>query len=158
MNAASLFPARASRSRPHGLLLALALFGFCLSLSGCGGQGVPVHGHVTLDGAPLSAGTIKFIPEAGVPGPTVSAEIEGGEYAFGSADGPVAGPYRVEIYADAPLTPGLDDPQEFLRQGGALKESPNPIAPRFNRETTLRALVETGGGRKFDFAAASGVR
>jgi hypothetical protein len=44
---------------------------------GCGPGKSTVTGKVTLDGKPLSAGTIVFIPARG---PAVSAEVKGGQY------------------------------------------------------------------------------
>ena len=58
---------------------ALALAALWLALPGCGGGGgkAKVTGTVTLDGKPLPAGTIAFIPEKG---PAVAASIRDGVY------------------------------------------------------------------------------
>lgn len=74
----------------------LALSAALLNACGCGPQEIPkvkVTGNVTLNGAPLKAGTIKFIPQSG-DGPTTGAVLNGeGEY---STEVP-AGLMRVEI-------------------------------------------------------------
>ncbi len=128
-----------------------------LTVAGCGGTGVPVYGEVALDGKPLQSGVIKFVPHAGVPGPTASTTIEDGEYAFGRSNGPVAGNYSVEIYQDQPPPEGLDDPQEFVRANGALAPPQNGVAPRFNKQTTLKAVVDPDGELELNFTVASGL-
>ncbi len=72
-----------------------------LSISGflSAGERVPVRGRVSLDGKPLSYGTIAFIPEKGA-GParsTVVARVRNGEFQFDSTSGPEAGKHRVLV-------------------------------------------------------------
>src|SRR4051794_20308380 len=78
-----------------------------LTLAGCSsGDGLdrqPVAGSVTLDGAPLPKGTIRFTPTSNEAGTDTSAEISGGKYAFTKQTGPVAGNYSVSISS-------IDDP------------------------------------------------
>lgn len=124
------------------------------TLIGCG-DGIPVSGKVTLDGEPLAAGVIKFVPAAGVDAPTTSTSITDGGYAFGSSDGPSAGIYAVEIYRDDPVPEGLDDPATFLEQEGKLVQPPNSVAPQFNRRTILKVEVTASGETEFDFQTAS---
>jgi hypothetical protein len=60
------------------------------ALVGCGGKG-NVSGTVTLDGKPLPAGKISFLPNKG---PAVTAEIKDGKY---SAKGVPAGNAKVTV-------------------------------------------------------------
>ena len=72
---------------------------------GCGGKTdpfdrIPVAGTVTIDGAPLSRGTIRFIPEESTPGPKVALPVVDGSFRGDRTVGPVAGRHRVEVEPD----------------------------------------------------------
>jgi len=58
---------------------------------------VAVQGSVTLDGKPLTAGTIRFVPAAGVAGPKVSLAVQEGQFKSDALNGPTLGLHRVEI-------------------------------------------------------------
>ena len=78
-----------------------------LCLSGCGApepgpERVPVFGTVERAGAPLSNASISFLPQEGHSGPAASTGIDGGQYRFTAANGPVAGPHRVVIRLSPP--------------------------------------------------------
>lgn len=145
-----------SKFRTRRTRLAL-IFLLVLALAGCGGDRVPVSGQVWLDEDPLAKGVIKFVPQQGVAGPQVATEIVEGNYEFDSTTGPVAGEHRVEIYVEQPITPGLDDPEEYIRLGGPqgrVQEPPNGVAPEFNVASTLTA--DPGdGNQSFDFRVTS---
>lgn len=129
-----------------------------LLLAGCGGDRLPVSGQVWLDDEPLTKGVIKFMPQQGVDGPQVAADILDGRYEFDSTNGPFAGEHRVEIYLDQPLTPGLDDPEEYIRLGGPqglVQEPPNGVAAQFNTASTLTAQPSHEGDNAFDFHVTS---
>jgi len=75
------------------------------SLVGCGGgtrpDRVPVSGRVTIDGEPLTFGSIRFIAEG--PGRPAMTKIDAnGRFDFG-AEGVVVGKNRVEVMADEQL-------------------------------------------------------
>jgi len=138
--------------------LALLLTAAMVSFAGCGGDRVAVRGQVWLDDEPLPRGVIKFVPLAGVDGPQVAADIIDGEYEFDSMSGPVTGEHRVEIFVDQPLTPGMDDPEEYIRLGGPqglVREPQNGVAPQFNSASTLVAQPSHDGGGAFDFHVTS---
>jgi hypothetical protein len=139
--------------------VARASFALCaLTLLGCGGSGVAVHGDVTLDGQPLAEGTIKLVPASKVKAPAVAAQIVGGRYAFDSEGGPVPGDYAIEIYAAEPPTPGLDDPDEYIRLGGPqgqVRPQGNRVDPKYNSQTTLRKTVSYDGETRLDFQVTS---
>ena len=76
-----------------------------LCLSGCGVsknemETAPVHGIVTLDGAPLTTGMVHFMPESGR---VAKGKINGdGSYTlgtYGDEDGAIVGRHKVFIIA-----------------------------------------------------------
>lgn len=117
-------------------LIAVMLVG----VAGCGPHEVPkalVRGNVTLNGAPLKEGSIKFIPAAG-DGPTTGAVLKSdGEY---SAEVP-AGLMRVEITSpkvtgkrkayDTPDSPTIEITEE-------------QIPERYNAKSELKYEVVSG--------------
>ncbi len=72
-----------------------------LGLIGCSGadswQRAAVEGEVTLDGAPLASGTIRFVPHVDTNGPAAFAPIVDGRYSLSAEEGPATGRYTVEI-------------------------------------------------------------
>jgi hypothetical protein len=80
--------------------LSLAI-GLLIAATGCGGgdelNRVEVHGEVTLNGAPVQAGRVNFIPEEGTHGPASGSEIAMGKFAIIRDRGPIPGKYLVRI-------------------------------------------------------------
>ena len=110
---------------------------------------------MTVDGAPMSKGVIKFVPASGVRGPEVAADVTDGRFAFDTTNGPVAGEYKVEVYLDQPLPVGLDDPEKYVQLGGPrgkVAAPPNPVHPIFNVQTTLRIRVAADSADELVFA------
>jgi len=107
------------------LFLALAVV-----LAGCSGGTATIEGNVTLDGAPLEDGKIRFEPADGK-GPTGEAVITNGRYTIELTPG--AKRVMIEgwrVVGREPITP--DDPQSPMYD---VKE---PIVPaRCNRNTEL---------------------
>lgn len=78
-----------------------------LALTGCGGNDGPVR--MPLTGSVTSTdikgelkGTIAVLPDGATKGPAANGLVIDGEYAFTSADGPVAGTHRVLIDVEPP--------------------------------------------------------
>lgn len=127
------------------LLLALA--------AGCGRSGAdlqPVSGVVTVNQQPLSAGVIRFCPLQGTKGRASSAGVRDGEFTIPRKDGLVPGEYRVEIEAAVDLGFEIDDDIAFAKRGGK-PLPPNPVPPRFNRNSTLTAAVAPGDDNILEF-------
>lgn len=84
--------------RYHVTALILA---FSISLLGCGSSGPPrasIQGAVSLNGQPITKGTITFVPVAGsTGGSSAASEILEGKYNIPADKGPTFGKYRVEI-------------------------------------------------------------
>lgn len=81
------------------LFPSLVLAGLTLLL-GCSESSCLVRGHVTLDGKPLSNGSISLHPAAHLAGSRpVSAEIDEGKFTFVESQGITPGVYKVLIVA-----------------------------------------------------------
>lgn len=113
---------------------------FLVFASGCGPAGpktFPVSGTVTLDGKPLAEGTIHF--KSLETGAIDSLPIKDGKFS-GQA---VEGDRRVEVVAYRLI------PVEG-QMGGEVQES--LVAPRFNSESELKAVVSPTGKNDYTFA------
>ncbi|WP_437185115.1 hypothetical protein SH668x_002206 [Planctomicrobium sp. SH668] len=81
----------------------------CSLLIGCGAAKKPefltVVGKVDLNGEPVQFGSISFIPEGGLAGPSGGAEVVNGAYTVAKSQGLVPGNYRVEVVV-IPVKPG----------------------------------------------------
>lgn len=124
---------------------------------GCGAKGpprVPALGEVAVDGTPLKAGTIRFVPTGETKGPLAVATIRDGHYEFPAAEGPVVGTHRVEIEAIDYYQFALDDEQAFAQHVEKKRRPmpPNPIHQNYNRRSVLTASVTPEGNRQLDFA------
>lgn len=126
----------------------LALFAIAGLAAGCGDGNIPcgkVSGTVTLDGQPLAAGTIYFVPKAG---PAASGTIENGHYqlsTYATHDGAVVGEHQVYFALATDDSHLADYTQEDYAAG---KPAPQPVVkcqipPRYLAPTTseLQARV-----------------
>ncbi len=137
--------------------LMLAAITVAIFVTGCGSAdtGPPryaVKGTVTLDGAPLSHGTIQFQSTDNVYGNTM-AEVLQGSFSIPQKSGPVAGEYRILI-SSIDKIPAPTDPDEAMRQA----ELPPPaekIAEKYNSKTELAATVSESGPNDFTFTVES---
>jgi hypothetical protein len=131
--------------RPFRLRFRLAAALGLLAAAGCGGpadpfERFPAEGAVTLDGAPLKAGTILFVPEK--EGAASTADVKEGAFRLAKSEGLSPGPYRVEVYSVRPTgkkVPGGDDPQTLV------DETVNVVPRHYNVQSTLKAEVPPGG-------------
>lgn len=104
-----------------GCCVGMALFG----LSGCGGPyDATVIGLVTLDGEPISTGTISFIPASGGAQGYAMVELSGSyEVYTGREAGLLPGDYKVTVVAREPSTSPSED--------GGPPPPGKPITPRW---------------------------
>lgn len=132
----------------RGVVIPVVLVGLVMLVAaGCGARTPQVHpvaGRVTLDGAALDTGLIRFAPKP--PGAPVGAAIAGGAYALKAP----AGECRVEITSakvvgrrkayDTPDSPLVDVTEEA-------------VPAKFNATSTLVFEVRPGSNSKnFDLS------
>ena len=119
------------------------------SIVGCGGSGVEraeVAGTVTVDGAPLPMGEIRFLPMAGTNGPMWSAEIKDGRYTTEGTKGTPVGDLRVEINGFRVPTwykppPGLTTEPEDM------PPTEQYLPAKCNSQSELKLTIPSGSGR-----------
>lgn len=134
-------------------LCALAASSILATLAaGCGGggDGLPrqaVSGNVTLDGEPLKAGMIQFLPgdPSAKDATTGGAPIRDGAFSISSDVGLVPGRYKVSISSPS-SEPGGDG-----APGSAASLPREGLPAKYNTASTLTAEVEDGGGNAFEF-------
>lgn len=83
--------------------LRAACFVLLLFVAGCSDSPwthVAIDGTVTVDGTPIPAGTISFLPAQGHKGPAATALIQQGKFHLEGEDGPTSGPHTVVVYID----------------------------------------------------------
>jgi hypothetical protein len=130
-----------SELRVNKLVCSTMLAALLFSLASCGGPyDASVSGVVTLNSAPLTAGTVKFTPQA--TGPSGYGFVESdGSYSImtGREDGLPSGPYIVTVVANEPSIPNKDP---------SLPPTPGkPITPPWYRnpvQSPLQKTVEPG--------------
>jgi hypothetical protein len=130
-----------------GLILIVAVSPL---IAGCAkGSSSSVHGKVTLDGEPVAAGDIVFLPTQSS-ARKAAAAIEQGTYALAASDRLSPGSYRVEIRW--PKTTGRKiasaDP------GMQTEETREAIPAKYNSDSTLKVDVGSGDVEQ-DFALTS---
>ena len=139
---------RGLRLHPHWrlwLCLLTAAFG-PVFFGGCNSspqQGI--EGTVTLDGKPLEKGNVSFRPQSGTASPSAGAEIVGGKFSIAPKGGLLPGKFRVEITAMRPTDRKTLD--HF--SGKMVTISEQYIPAKYNKESTLEAVVESGGSNHF---------
>ncbi len=111
-------------------------------------------GDVTLDGSPLRDGTILFEPMSPGVGTAVGGIIRRGHFEIDRARGPVAGEYRVRIYARS-------DVQAPAREGSS-SNKPRPLVELipeiYNVRSKLRTRIVADGRNSlvYDLSTAEG--
>jgi hypothetical protein len=129
-----------------------------LILAGCGGgwASLPreaVSGGVTVDGKPLAAGIVSFVP-TDPNGPTqANITVMGGKYALAKEQGLVPGKYDVKVSSG-------DESEEKKESAAISNDSPGmpPIRPKdvippmYNENTKLSAEVKANAPNDFQFA------
>ena len=143
-------------SRLTSTLLLLPL----VVLTGCGGvtgdnlDREPVTGTVTLDGKPLSDGSIQLLPASSHEGVAAGAMITDGKFSIERKEGLVPGDYRVVIssseggQATAPAgeAPGTVDPATLPKER---------IPAKYNINSSLTATIKPGTDNALEFPLVS---
>lgn len=128
-------------------------------VGGCGGEAdpfdrVPVEGTVSLDGAPLSRGTIRFIPEGSTVGPKVALPVADGSFRGDRTVGPVAGRHRVEVEPDESEEFPHDGEERLAQFADAAKSGKRrrrPATTSSRPSTTHTFVADETNQAHFDF-------
>lgn len=136
-------------------LLKVVMAAVLVGVGGCGGAGGPerveVAGKVELDGQPLDAGTITFIPQG--TGTAATGPIAEGQYALPLTQGPSPGKCRVEILSYRETGRKVEGPTSD--GSGRAAEMKQIIPPRYNTHSELECVLRTEGKNTCDFTLAS---
>ncbi|MCA9087953.1 MAG: hypothetical protein KDA90_04885 [Planctomycetaceae bacterium] len=146
--------------RVQGLCLLFTAFVMC----GCGQvdgpQRAAVQGSVLLNGLPMPAGVIRFIPHGDTKGPKVTATIEVGHFDLPAWSGPLVGEHRVEIELRNNCAFAPDD-EQALQRLQSLKRSQRPrvkldrIPDCYNRRSELVAQISPNATNELNFELVS---
>lgn len=124
----------------------------CLLSPGCssreyeGDQRFPLKGKVTVDGTPMDAGTISFVPLDAEKHRPSGGSILNGEYNVEEPMGANAGAYKVEIHWQKPTgkkIKAIDSDEEIEQRAEGLPA-------KYHQQTELTADV-SAGKTVFDF-------
>lgn len=126
------------------LIFRLALVLIISSTCGCGGEvrRAAVSGTITVDGTPLTKGSIAFVPSGENKGPAAGAKIINGSYVVAQEKGPFIGTNRVMITSIKPsgrMVPDIENPG-----GPPIAEISQFIPARYNDESLLERDVAKG--------------
>jgi hypothetical protein len=133
-------PAAFRKASLLGLSAACLLLLCVLLLVAAGVRSGPtVTGIVRLDGEPLPAGWIKFVPIAGTPGPDAGAAIDEGKYQI--EKGLREGEYRVEIQGTRTMAQMVFDP---AGPGAMVHNQKAIVPPEYNQNSKLKERVNRG--------------
>lgn len=121
----------------------------CLAIaavsSGCGGsnsnQGIAT-GKVTIDGQPITRGSILFTPIDGAMGSVVGGPISNGCYELKGKAGPAVGWNRVEIHAMRKTGKMVQKP--YSPQGVMVEDEEEAVPASYNTESTLKTEIKPG--------------
>jgi hypothetical protein len=135
MSNAGHYHAEKNCSAARWILLALGLI-FLAGSIGCGDgrpTRIPVSGTVTIEGAPLTRGSIKFVPAQGRPSfGEIGSDGRFTLTCYDGADGALPGKHRVQIDANRPISNNKTDiftPKHYndFRTSGVEVEITEPV-------------------------------
>jgi hypothetical protein len=111
-----------------------------------------VEGEVTVDGAPLEKGTIRFSSLDQTKPLSATGEIKQGHYRLPASQGPMIGPNRVEIHGER------NTGKQVLKPNGTpgemIEEIVEAVAAKYNTKSELKFDVRLGTNTK-DFPVTS---
>lgn len=140
-----------------GVLTTISL---CLFVVGCGPENtlgrLPIKGTVTLDGAPLSNGSIHFESVGGERPINTGSVIEAGKYEVPAEAGLLPGKFKVSISSSGGPTETISDPEQAMDAASAAPaENKNLIPAKYNTDTELEAEVKADSENVFNFDLTS---
>lgn len=118
-----------------------------LVLIGCGPRSdrLAVNGNVSLDGAPLDSGSIRFSSVGSEKLVSSGAMIQEGAYHVPQEKGLLAGTYHVEITSPDTKAPPIKD------AASGMLAAPERIPASFNIDSNQSIEVTPDGDNAFDF-------
>jgi hypothetical protein len=121
-------------------------------VGGCGpaSDRLPVSGTVTLDGAPLAEGSIRFDSSGGQKVIASGSLIKDGAYYVSQEKGLPPGKYRVQITSPDENAPPVMMPATASGPGFAVP--PDRIPPEYNVKSNVVVEVTADGDNEFEFA------
>jgi hypothetical protein len=127
-------------------IFAAAGLAMCVSCSG-GGSFDSVSGTITVDGAPVDAGTISMQPVDEGSGSPAGGAIQDGKFQVAARDGISSGKYRVQVQASKKTGRMKKDPQrgdveEYVPL--TLADSPKEIELSSTNAENLELSFRTG--------------
>jgi hypothetical protein len=125
-----------------------------VTLAGCGPQSdrLEISGDITLDGAPLDGGSIRFTSMGGTQIAS-GASIQQGEYHIPQEKGLTPGKYHVEITApDVKAKPVM---VPVGPRGQGVPTQPDRIPPQYNVDSKQTVEVSADGDNHFTFEIKS---
>ena len=138
-----------SKRRVSLAVLLFPVFGLVVGCSQSGDE-LPreaVSGTVTLDGTPVSNGTITFIPDTGVGGG--GGTITDGAFSIPRATGLVPGKFKVAINASEKTA--TTKPQQVSGTKKEVQFAKELIPTKYNSNTELTAEIKKGGTKDLKF-------
>ena len=138
-----------------GIGFAAALAMTLLPCAGCGPRSdrLEINGEVTLDGAPLSGGSIRFTSLDTEKIVASGAMVENGKFQIPQEKGLTPGKYHLEINA-----PDNDAPPIIVRAtpgGPGIPTQPERIPPEYNDNSDKKIEVTADGDNHFVFDIVS---
>lgn len=118
-----------------------------LALVGCGPRSdrLAISGVVTLNGAPLDNGSIRFSSQESAAPMSAGAMIQDGAYRVPQDKGLRVGTYQVEISSPDAAAPLV------LDRASGMKMAPERIPLEYNVNTQQTIEVTADGDNQFDF-------
>ena len=107
-----------------------------------------VFGKITLNGAPVANGQIRFFALS-AEGIGTDGEVKDGAYDIPIASGMTAGTYRVEI--SSPRSTGRKVPDRDAGPGAMKEEIVEEIPTKFNQNSTLQIDFNPSAKQAHDF-------
>jgi len=137
--------------RRRGFVLGVALaVSFAAGCAEDGPARKAVSGTVALDGRPLDAGSITFVPVEGLT--AANTEVVDGAFTIGRSSGLAPGRYQVQIVSDRSTGKTIPNPDFPDR---TIEEVHNVIPPRYNVKTELTVQVKPDADEPYAFQLSS---
>ncbi|MDR1493353.1 MAG: carboxypeptidase-like regulatory domain-containing protein [Planctomycetaceae bacterium] len=136
--------------KKYAIVLTALMFVFALGCGSSNPQGrLKIEGNVTLNGKPVSNGSIQFEPGGNQTERTQSGGvITDGRYSVDAAHGLVPGEYKVRISVMEEVAGSrVDDPDPMK----AKVEFRDVAPPAFGSASTQKVTVTAGRENQFDF-------